>query len=309
MNLVTKKSFISSRGLGTVYKKNRYYFKDGLVGKIPKKVYGLIARMNKPGTPNKSLNRLILYGPPGNGKSTIAKKIAELTDGEFISAGAPSIVGKYLGQGVSFINGLFEDALKKSAITDKRVIIFIDEIDAIATFNSSELKSAHTEALQALWLNLDKYKDNANIFVVCATNEIEKIHPTFLDRFGNNLIEIKNPDLEKRIAILRHYLPADSDIDFKIIKNLAKKCSGLSGRSLEDLATEAIARAEIENAGVITSEILWSEYYDLSKKQRKIKRKQVLKGYAEGFIKWGLPTLQCISVGLTVYQMLKKQPV
>lgn len=287
-----------------------YYFEKDIVGPIPVEIVYVIKQLYLSKKSLKILNRMIIHGPPGNGKSTIVKKISDLTNGEFISVAAPAIVGKYLGQGVEFINNLFEDALKKSYIKEKRVIIFIDEIDAIASFNTSELKAAHTEALQALWLNLDKYKDNPNIFVVCATNDIEKIHNTLLDRFGTNMVEIKNPTYKKRKSILKHYFKEfSSNIPAKTIEKLAKKCSGFSARSLENLVTQIIMKTSIEDKTEITDDLIWSEYSALKNKYGKIKQEKAIKEFYENFIKFASPAAHLLSLLISFISLYKQSNV
>jgi SpoVK/Ycf46/Vps4 family AAA+-type ATPase len=170
---------------------------------IPHKLYQVIEELKNETNlqSNLFLNRLILHGPPGNGKSTYAKKIAQEIGSLFFEVSAPSIVTTYQGSGSENINNIFNDAIKDQLETNKKVIIFIDEIDAIA---STKIKRSidSKSATQALWLNLDKIKKNPNIFVIMATNHFKDLNPTLLDRFGDNIIEIPNPDKNMRKEIL-----------------------------------------------------------------------------------------------------------
>lgn len=229
-----------------------------LVGALPPKIMWLIKNLNDHSSDATIKNRLILYGPPGNGKTTIAHTIAQLSNSEFIEMHAPSIVSKYQGSGSKNIKDMFERAIIKARLSHKRVVVFIDEIDAIACDNESEFRSEHKAALEQLWLELDTYKKDPNIFIIVATNSFNKLHKTFLDRFGCNIIEIKNPDLAMRKEVLEHYFKqAQVTLSQELISQIAGKTDGLSIRCLEDLATDIKIESEVNNQGIISNQIIW----------------------------------------------------
>lgn len=222
---------------------------DGIVGSVPQELITIINQLK-----NKTcnLNRLLLHGPPGNGKSTIAKKIAKIIDANFIYQAAPAIVKKYIGSAVESIEDTFSDAENLIFKDRKPVVIFIDEIDAIANDykSKSEFRSEHENALKQLWLCMDKYKDNPNIFIVCATNYFKQINKTFLDRFGSNTIEIKNPNKENRKIIFQHYFAQHNiTLDKEFLKHLVNSSKGLSIRGIEDTI-----KAAVQNIETLTSE-------------------------------------------------------
>ena len=175
---------------------------EDLIGKPPTKACWLAKRFNESLTGQKNI--LLLYGPPGNGKTTLARKIAEYVNGVFLMQPAPRIVNEYVGSGAKSIAQLFEDAYRLSDEKQK-TIIFIDEIDAIASNIKLESRGEYKSALQQLWLELDKCKSDPNIFVIFATNHFDKLDTTFLDRMGGNSVEIKNPDASTRKKVLEHY--------------------------------------------------------------------------------------------------------
>jgi len=234
-------------------KKNEYVTErcafDGISGTVPVKINQIIKQLNKlelyQEINNNFRNRLILYGPPGNGKSTFARVIANETHSELLEIHGPSLVELYAGSGPKKINETFELALNQSDEYRKRYIIFIDEIDSIA-ITSASVESMHQYrvTLQTLWLWLDKIKKLPNIFVVVASNKYKELDATFLSRFGSNVIEIPNPDDKMRREIIEYNLDminTSFDPDFhlsdKTIEYLVKKTNGFSIRTIEDIIT------------------------------------------------------------------------
>lgn len=243
--IVYRKQSLFTKIKQLIFKKNnKVYFDcvfEGMVGKFPHKLSAIVEQLRNPYLQKNGnyLNRLILYGPPGNGKSTIAKKIATKAYCSIKIFSAPKIINSYLGSGPQGVTKIFEDAAAEAYYDDHQVIIFIDEIDAIAANVESEFRAEHKATLQTLWLCLDNYKNDKNLFFICATNHIDKLHPTFLDRFGANIVEISNPDKEMRMEVLTHYSKFHTiPLPQKLILDVADRTNNFSCRALEDLVTE-----------------------------------------------------------------------
>ncbi len=228
----------------------------GISGTIPYELYVLIEELKiykdihtkNDLTPNK----IILYGPPGNGKSTLARKFAELTDSLLIEQKGSVVVQHYVGDGPKKIEDLFEAAEAMADEHNKRVVIFIDEVDAFAdnSLKGESIKD-YENATQTLWLNLDKYKDSNKIFVILATNKFKQLNPILLDRFGDNIIELPNPDSIMRKEILEYYI---NKYNVKIntnINELVNQTKKMSIRSIEDLIKSAKRNANLEKAPIV----------------------------------------------------------
>ena len=238
-SLYTKIKYIFSSSKN--YLQSKYKIPN-LIGCFPDKIQEIIEQLKKlsQGTKTKIFNRLILYGPPGNGKTTLAKQIAQLSECEILSYSGPTIVSSYLGSGPQNISDYFLEAKTILKRTKKPVIIFIDEIDAIASGNfQSEFRAEHKAATQALWISLDECKNIPYIYFICTTNNIETLNKTFLDRFGSNIIEIPNPTYKIRRNILEFYFEKNNlTIDDNIIHEIANNTNNFSARALEDLVNE-----------------------------------------------------------------------
>lgn len=211
----------------------------GMVGTIPDKVFWFIDQLKQSDISmagNLFQRRLILYGPPGNGKSTLAGAIARDADCNFILVKGSRIITTYQGQGSQSIDETFSRAAKTATETGRPTLIFFDEVDAIARENTLETRGEQQAALQTLWLCLDEYKNDARVCVICATNHFDRLDKTFLDRFGINTVEIGHPDAESRKAVITFYMQ-QHHLEFapELVNDLVKKSSGYSIRSIEEV--------------------------------------------------------------------------
>jgi len=214
----------------------------------------------KSGTPlPKFKNRIILYGPPGNGKTTIVHKIAEETDSMLFESAGADIVQRHYGDGASNIAFLFTRAFEYVEKEFGTAIIFIDEIDAFTkdTKNDAENREYLT-ATQKLWTELDNIKGDTRIAFICATNNFKDLNKAFLGRFGSNQVEIKNPDEAMRREVLSYYAKEYIGKVWtqRYLDELAKKTKDLNIRDLEGLIEGSFQVAKIENNGIITANIV-----------------------------------------------------
>ena len=190
----------------------------------------------------------LLYGPPGTGKTMIAKAIANSTNATFIRVVGSELVQKYIGDGSKMVHDLFSFAKKKSPS-----IIFIDEIDSIASKRIEEGQGADREVYRILIYEMDGFEKLSNVKIIGATNRIESLDKAILrpGRF-DRLIYIPLPNLEGRLSILKihtNLMPIESNIN---LNDIAKETDSLSGADLKNITIEAGMFAIRSNRKTIT---------------------------------------------------------
>lgn len=180
---------------------------------------------------------VLLHGPPGCGKTLLAKALANATNATFIELVGSELVQKYIGDGAKLVKEIFQMAKEKSP-----AIIFIDELDAIASERMETGTSGEREVQRTfvqLLSEIDGFKNLEHVKIIGATNRFNALDPA-LTRPGrlDRLIEIGMPDANARESILKIHT-AGMSLKKVNIKKLVEKTSGVSGADIRLICTEA----------------------------------------------------------------------
>lgn len=194
---------------------------------------------------------LLLVGPPGTGKTMLAKAVAGEANVPFFSISGSEFVEMFVGMGASKVRDLFRQAKEKAPC-----IVFIDEIDAIGQKRNSGSLGGNDEreqTLNQLLTEMDGFEGNSGVIILAATNRPESLDPA-LTRPGrfDRRIPVELPDLQGREEILRVHakkIKLSGDADFHAVARMA---AGASGAELANIINEAALRAVRNNRTVVS---------------------------------------------------------
>lgn len=212
--------------------------------KNPKKYIALGAKVPK---------GVILVGPPGTGKTMLAKAVAGEAGVPFFSTSGSDFAEMFVGVGASRVRDLFDQAKKNAPC-----IVFIDEIDAVARLRGTGMGGGHDEreqTLNQLLVEMDGFSQNEGIIVLAATNRVDILDPAILrpGRFDRK-VYVNRPDVRGREEILAVHAknkPLAEDVD---LKRIAQTTAGYTGADLENLLNEAALSAAKNDRAYIVEE-------------------------------------------------------
>ena len=187
----------------------------------------------------------LLVGPPGTGKTMLAKAVAGESNVPFFSMSGSEFVEMFVGMGASKVRDLFKQAKEKAPC-----IVFIDEIDAIGKKRDGQIggNDEREQTLNQLLTEMDGFEGNTGVIILAATNRPESLDPA-LTRPGrfDRRVPVELPDLKGREEILKVHakkIRLSDDIDFN---KIARMASGASGAELANIVNEAALRAVRDN--------------------------------------------------------------
>jgi SpoVK/Ycf46/Vps4 family AAA+-type ATPase len=234
---------------------------------------------------------LLMYGPPGCGKTLLAAATASEIDSYFITVDAASIMSKWLGEGEKNVAKLFNSARKLLEKEAKSVIVFIDELDSILGSRSNEV-GGEVRVRNQFLKEMDGIQDkgrNLHLYVIGATNKPWALDSPFLRRFQKR-IYVPLPDIKARTQMLKQYTaPLKIESDLKL-DDLAKMTEGYSGSDMRDICQAVQLRVVselfdseegVDNREIQPRAINVNDFREVLRARRPSVSSAMLKAYAD----------------------------
>ncbi len=194
---------------------------------------------------------VLLLGPPGCGKTLLAKAVAGEASVPFFSISGSDFVEMFVGVGASRVRDLFDQAKKSAKASARGAIIFIDEIDAVGRQRFAGIGGGHDEreqTLNALLVEMDGFNSQVGVILVAATNRPDVLDPALLrpGRFDRQIV-VDRPDLTGREEILKVHIRNIKLAKSVNLQSIARQTPGFSGADLANLCNEAALLAARNN--------------------------------------------------------------
>lgn len=237
---------LSGAQLEQLYKCTQCTLEPFLAGVLPQKICDAIRNLSQSKIrPLPFQNTLLFHGPPGTGKTTIAKEIAKRAGAEIHSYSGSNIITRWQGAGNENVQLMFQK-LQNDLDQGKTVVLFVDEIDAVARdrMMGGGSHREHVDALNQFLVRISDYKDNPRVLIIFATNMVDLLDPALRSR--SDEVKIGTPDEHMCEQLFTHYLKPYKHKLHELIPSFAARAAQaqLSCRDIENIIKNAYSTSQ-----------------------------------------------------------------